>query len=74
MTLTTDTHHTIRVECDNCGRHYHGRRMPEPGQTKTIHANTCIYCRAANGHAPKRNTAGRRNHHPPHRRGRIQVA
>ena len=74
MNATIETHNTIRVECDNCGRHYHGRRMPAPGQTRTIRANTCIYCRATNGQAPTRLAAGRDNHHPPRRHGRIQVA
>ena len=74
MNATTEIHNTIRVECDNCGRYYNGRRMPEPGQTRTIRANTCIYCRATNGQAPTRTADGRRNHLPPGRHGRIQVA
>ena len=74
MNDTTEIHHTIRVECDNCGGYYHGRRMPAAGQTRTIRANTCILCRATNGAAPTRQAATGGNQHPPRRHGLIQVA
>ena len=74
-TAIPETDHYIRIQCDNCGRTYQGRRRPAPGEPLIRRTDTCIYCRIGNYDAPSWPTGNRIPHRQPNSRpGRIHVA